>query len=70
MKKECVNKTNGDYFKEEKEILKRLSKSSNENVVKLLDSFDDDKNEYLVMEYCNDGDLDAFVSNYHQEKIP
>ena len=41
----------------ELEILTRLRKASSRNVIKLIDSFSDDKSSYIVNDFCTLGDL-------------
>lgn len=38
-----------------------LSKIKNKNVVGFVDFFEDKSNCYLVLEYCNGGDLEQYI---------
>lgn len=46
----------------EKDIIEKLKGHS--NIVKLLDYIDDDSSHWFVMEYCDLGDLSAYLTRY------
>lgn len=48
-----------ELVKTEITVLKRCN---NENVIKLIDSFETDKNVYILMEFCNGGDMEAYLN--------
>lgn len=39
-----------------------LRRCNNENVIKLIDSFETDKNVYIIMEFCNGGDMEEYLN--------
>lgn len=48
-----------ELVKTEITVLKRCN---NENVIKLIDSFETDKNVYIIMEFCNGGDMEEYLN--------
>ena len=52
------------YFNNEIQIMKKVN---HPNVLKLYNAFQKDNNMYLILEYCNDGDLSKYISsNIHK----
>jgi serine/threonine-protein kinase ULK/ATG1 len=49
-----------ELFQTEKKIMEMIT---NDNVIKLLDHFETKEKHYLVMDYCNEGDLDTFIKS-------
>ena len=53
---------------------KLLSKIKNENVVGFVDYLESDSTCYLILEYCNEGDLDGYLKKKkkltEEEAIP
>lgn len=48
-----------------------MEKIQNENVIKLLDHIETKEKHYLVMDYCNQGDLDSYIKSLKaQNKKP
>ena len=43
--------------------IKILKSLSHENIVKYIESFENANHIYLVMEYCNDGNLETYIKN-------
>ncbi len=43
--------------------MQEMKEIGNENVIVLLDDFQDDVNYYLVMQACQEGDLDSYIRN-------
>ncbi len=48
---------------------KFLSQLNSKYIVKYIDSFHEDKNLYIIMEYCNQGDLEYFLKE-QKKKVP
>ena len=38
-----------------------MKKLTSPNVIKLYEVYEDSKNTYLILEYCNEGDLSKFI---------
>jgi serine/threonine protein kinase len=38
-----------------------LKQCKNDNVIKFIDSFKSEKSVFIVMEYCNGGDLEIYL---------
>jgi len=55
----CMNQSAQDNMVREIEILKRLS--PHPNIVRLIDFLWDKQSIFLIMEYCNAGDLSQFI---------
>ena len=53
-----------------KRELRVLGECEHANIVKLLEKVEDDKSYFIIMEYCNKGDLDTFMKdrNVHFEE--
>ena len=62
-----ININNDDCLRE-LEIIKKLKNSINKNIIKIYDMIIDDCNIFLVMEYCNDGDLKSIMLNPIKEE--
>ena len=62
-----INIQNNDCIRE-LEIIKKLKDSSNLNIIKIFDMIIKDCNIFLVMEYCNDGDLKSIMLNPIKEE--
>ena len=60
-----LSKSQKDEVKLESEILKKIK---SKYVVKYYDSFEEDNNLYIVMEYCESGDLNDFIEKQKQTK--
>uniref|UniRef100_A0A914DRB0 Protein kinase domain-containing protein n=1 Tax=Acrobeloides nanus TaxID=290746 RepID=A0A914DRB0_9BILA len=56
-----------ESLKREEQILKELSEIRHENLVWLIKSVDTQDHLYLIMEYCNFGDLDEYL--YHRRRL-
>ena len=47
-----------------------LSKIKNDNVVGFIDYFESDNTCFLVIEYCNEKDLEEFVKTKPNKRVP
>jgi serine/threonine protein kinase len=47
-----------------------LKKINNPNVVKYIDDFETVNNAYLVLEYCNEGDMEEYMQKKKSKRIP
>uniref|UniRef100_A0A914DU92 Uncharacterized protein n=1 Tax=Acrobeloides nanus TaxID=290746 RepID=A0A914DU92_9BILA len=56
-----------EFLKREEQIFKELSETRHENLVWLIKSVDTQDHLYLIMEYCNFGDLDEYL--YHRRRL-
>lgn len=61
--KKCENKSQLEMVKNEAPI---LSKLKSEYVVQYYDSFEENNNVYIIMEYCQGGDLSHYLSDYRK----
>lgn len=59
--KKCENKSQLEMVKNEAPI---LSKLKSDYVVHYYDSFEENNNVYIIMEYCEGGDLSHYLSDY------
>ena len=48
---------------------KFLSQLNSKYIVKYIDSFHEDKNLYIIMEYCNQGDLEYFLKEQKKKSL-
>ena len=62
-----INIQNNDCIRE-LEIVNKLKNNFNLNIIKIFDMIIDDCNIFLVMEYCNDGDLKSIMLNPIKEE--
>ena len=62
-----INIQNNDCIRE-LEIVNKLKNNFNLNIIKIFDMIMDDCNIFLVMEYCNDGDLKSIMLNPIKEE--
>lgn len=62
-----INIQNNDCIRE-LEIVNKLKNNLNFNIIKIFDMIIDDCNIFLVMEYCNDGDLKSIMLNPIKEE--
>ena len=60
-KKLCRTKENEDELRNEIEVLKNLD---HPNIVKIFEFFEDDKNMYLINEFCSGGDIAVLMDDY------
>ncbi|CCG83072.2 Serine/threonine protein kinase Ksp1 [Taphrina deformans PYCC 5710] len=57
LNKVAIKQISKDTQTTELDILTRLRKASSRNIIKLIDSFSDDKSSYIVNDFCTLGDL-------------
>ena len=60
---------NNDQINDVKQEAKILSTINSKYVVKYYDSFEENNNLYIVMEYCDNGDLSHFLENRKKTNI-
>ena len=61
IKHQKIKKDVEELIKNEIKIMKILGKANNPNIVKLLKYLKTINNSYIVMEYCNNGDLRNYL---------
>ncbi|KRW98506.1 Protein kinase-like domain [Pseudocohnilembus persalinus] len=66
----AIKQVNKEVFKQNPKVkelfnceIESLKKINNPNVVKYLDDFETKNNSYLVLEYCNDGNMEEYIEN-------
>ena len=60
---------NNDQINDVKQEAKILSTINSKYLVKYFDSFEENNNLYIVMEYCDNGDLSHFLENHQKTNL-
>lgn len=68
-KEKTIDPRRKELLEREIAVLNKISKSSNPNLLKLIDHGMDDKNYYLMTNYCNGGNLDEYLKELKEKKI-
>ena len=64
------NNSNPNYFNEFNNELLILSSLDNQNIIKFYGLTEVENDIYLILEYCNGGDLNCFSKKYKKKIIP